>query len=118
MFCSTQANTAAMVCQRALKLQNTSPTCRLDDVHVDAIVAEVLRRLDRPRFEAPKYAVDLDARAQVQHNICSMQSCHASSQASLPALHAMPVRQGILSAHAPNCSVELSTCMALILYFL
>ena len=42
------------------------PACRLDDVHVDAIVAEVLRRLDRPSFEAPTYAVDLESRVQVQ----------------------------------------------------
>lgn len=42
------------------------PDRRLDHVHVDAIVAEVLRRLDRPRFEARTYAVDLEARIQVQ----------------------------------------------------
>ena len=54
--------------------------CRLDDAHIDAIVAEVLQRLDRPVFEAPKYAVDLDSRAQVQYSISSMHAHHACSK--------------------------------------
>ena len=64
---------SAMVCRCVLKL----PTCRLDDVHVDEIVAEVLRRLDRPKFDAPKYALDVDARAQVQHSMRGMHIYHA-----------------------------------------
>jgi hypothetical protein len=59
------------------------PIRRLDDVHVDAIVAEVLRRLNRPRFEAPIYAVDLEARVQVhyiaKHKIHKMRCCHDAS---------------------------------------
>ena len=56
------------VCCRAVLRTSWVGMCmrRLDHVHVDAIVAEVLRRLDRPRFEAPTYAVDLKARVQVQ----------------------------------------------------
>jgi hypothetical protein len=45
--------------------------CRLDDAHIDAIVAAVLQRLNRPVFEAPTYAVDVEGQVQVQYKISS-----------------------------------------------
>jgi hypothetical protein len=43
--------------------------------HVDAIVAEVLRRLDRPRFSAPTYVVDLAERTKVHDKLCTDTLC-------------------------------------------
>jgi hypothetical protein len=57
----------------------TTVSRRLDVAHVDAIVAEVLQRLDRPMFEAPIYAVDLDDRSQVQYSIHRRHNCRTSS---------------------------------------
>jgi hypothetical protein len=71
-------------------------TCRLDDAHVDAIVAEVLWRLDRIHFEAPTYAVDLDNRAQVRYIVLQWQNrdtrgsthscmrCHWADECGVP----------------------------------
>lgn len=42
-------------------------------MHVDAIVAEVLQRLNRPRFEKPMYAMDLETRVQVRFIVQQLQ---------------------------------------------